>query len=65
MLCPLRTHQGSQVTSVAPTVGNVNLDILVSAKFLHEVTVFRLNSFFIVVEKENLDGSIRKVLISL
>lgn len=53
------------MTSVAPTVGNVNLDLLVSAKFLHEVTVFCLNSFFIVVEKENLDGSIRKVLISL
>lgn len=31
-----------------------------SAKFLHEVTVFCLNSFFIVVEKENLDGSIRE-----
>lgn len=30
-----------------------------SAKFLHEVTVFCLNSFFIVVEK-NLDGSIRE-----
>ena len=36
-----------------------------SAKFLHKDAVFHLNSFFIVVEKEDLDGSISKVLISL
>lgn len=53
------------MTSIAPIVGNVNLDLLVSAKCLHKVAVFHLNSFFIVVEKEDLDGSIRKVLISL
>ena len=61
MLCPLRTHQGSRL--LLPLL--VMLIWILLAKFLHKVAVFHVNSFFIVAEKENLDGSIRKVLISL
>lgn len=50
--------------SVVPIVDGINLNPLVSAKFFHKAATFLLSSFFVVVEKENLDKIIGEVLIS-
>lgn len=55
---------GGHVMSVVPIVDGINLNPLVSAKFFHKAATFLLSSFFVVVEKENLDKIIGEVLIS-